>query len=134
MSEGFCGLSPLLLAQLCQDVRHGGARFGRMRIVDESLKVLRVHPGADLGEARRFLRSSSKRCFARVTSRTIHFLNQDQPPELRIEFAGCQSRNDHLPKYDRNDAEQQRGSKGDQLDNRCDGRVVICPRNIPTIF
>ena len=81
------GMCFFLVAQRGHHVRHGGAGFRSVRIEDERLDILWVHPGTDRGQTRRSLGSTRKRSVARVTSRAIELLDQDQALESRIELA-----------------------------------------------
>ena len=118
--ERCCDLPLFLGAELGQHVRHRRTGLGPMRIANVRLKVIRVHPGTDRGEKRRFLRSSGQRRFARVTCGTVQFFDQDQTLEVRVELAGGQCGDGNLRKRDRSNAEQQHGSKEDALENSFD--------------
>jgi hypothetical protein len=119
---------------LREDVRHGGARFGAVRIAEECREVIRVHARADLGEARRLLGSARKRRLARVAGRTVQLLDQDQPLEIRIELAGDQAGNDRRGEQGRTRAEQKRGCNGDDFGSFCNGWILCRPGGIPTLF
>ena len=126
MSERRGGLLPFRRAQGLEHVRHRRARFGPVRLADERLQVTWVHAGADLGEARGFLRANGQGRVAGVAGDAIQLLNQNQPLQLRVELARSQSGNHRLREPRSNDAQQQQGSEDEPgEDSRADRKRLV---------